>query len=316
MAGGTLFIGPTRLGDGVLVTGLVAHLARGGTPLTIACGPTALALFDHAPGIARRLAVSKRPLSLHWLGLWSAVFGVTWDRVVDLRGSALAYAVRARERVVYRPTAANSHRLTELARAMGLSTPPDPRLWLTEVERDAAARLVPAGPFLALGPTANWPGKMWPAERFATLAATLVGPGGALHGASVVVLGAPSEETLAHPLLERLPGAVNLVGSTSVPIAGALLERAALYVGNDSGLMHLAAAAGTPTVGLFGPSRIERYAPWGPRARAVRTPEPYEALFPPGYDRRTTGSLMTSLAVEPVLAACEGLLAKSDGAAA
>lgn len=316
MAEGTLFIGPTRLGDGVLVTGLVEHLARTGTPLTIACGPLALALFGHAPGIARRLAVRKRALSLHWLGLWAATVGASWDRVVDLRGSALAYALRARERMVYRPRAANGHRLTELAGALGLSTPPGPRLWLTDVERDAAARLVPAGRFLALGPTANWPGKIWPAERFAALATALVGPGGVRHGASVVVLGAPGEESFARPLLERLPGAVDLVGRTSVPIAGALLERAALYVGNDSGLMHLAAAAGAPTVGLFGPSRVERYAPWGPRARAVRTPEPYEALFPPGYDRLTTGSLMTSLAVEPVLAACEGLLAEAGGAAA
>ena len=87
-----------------------------------------------------------------------------------------------------------------------------------------------------------------------------------------------------------------------------MLARAALFVGNDSGLMHMAAAAGAPTVGVFGPSRAEHYAPWGPRAEAVRTPEPYEALFPPGYDRRTTGSLMTSLAVAPVLAACRRVL--------
>ena len=76
--------------------------------------------------------------------------------------------------------------------------------------------------------------------------------------------------------------------------------------------MHLAAAAGAPTLGLFGPSRDEVYAPWGGAAAAVRTPESYDALVGrPGYDRRTTGSLMGSLAVETVVDAAAALLRRT-----
>ena len=77
----------------------------------------------------------------------------------------------------------------------------------------------------------------------------------------------------AAPLLEALrnhPGGVtDLLGQLSLPEAAAVLRRAALFVGNDSGLMHLSAAAGTPTLGLFGPTPADEYAPAGRAARAV-----------------------------------------------
>ena len=78
----------------------------------------------------------------------------------------------------------------------------------------------------------------------------------------------------------------------------ACLERCAFYVGNDSGLMHLAAASGIPTLGLFGPSKESLYAPWGPRTAVVRTPEKFEELFGPDFDHRTSDSLMDTLTVD------------------
>ena len=86
-------------------------------------------------------------------------------------------------------------------------------------------------------------------------------------------------------------------------------KRAAFFIGNDSGLMHLAAAAGTPTVGLFGPSRTELYAPWGERTAAVRTDEPFEALMArtgPGGAVRDT--LMRGLTVTRAADAATALL--------
>jgi len=62
---------------------------------------------------------------------------------------------------------------------------------------------------------------------------------------------------------------VDLVGQLTLPEAAAVLARGALFVGNDSGLMHLSAAAGAPTLGLFGPTPASEYAPIGARAQAV-----------------------------------------------
>src|SRR5205823_5501276 len=83
-----------------------------------------------------------------------------------------------------------------------------------------------------------------------------------------------------------------------------------------TGLLRLAAAAATPPPGLFGPSPVERYAPWGrSTAVAVTTPSG-TALFPPGFDRRTTDTLMDSLSVAAVERAARDLWHRALGQAA
>ena len=81
--------------------------------------------------------------------------------------------------------------------------------------------------------------------------------------------------------------------------------------------MHMAAAAEIPTVGLFGPSRPENYRPWGDLSAAVRTEKPYEELVGgPGYDHRTTDTMMDSLSVDSVVEAAVGLWRQREQIAA
>jgi ADP-heptose:LPS heptosyltransferase len=174
---------------------------------------------------------------------------------------------------------------------------------------------VPDGPpVLALGPAANWRGKQWRAARFAALAERLTAPDGPLPDARVAVFAAAAERDQAQPVLDAIPAArrIDLVGGVDLPQAAACLARCRLFVGNDSGLMHLAAAAGAPTLGLFGPSDERRYRPWSPRAAYVRTPESRDALFAtPGFDHRTTDTLMDGLTVDAVDRAARDLLART-----
>ena len=109
---------------------------------------------------------------------------------------------------------------------------------------------------------------------------------------------------------------VDLVGATDLLTAAAVLRRCALFVGNDTGLMHIAAAVDTPTLGLFGPSPVEHYAPWGSRTAVVRTALPRAAMFPPGFDPLTTDTLMDSLSVDMAEAAAHRLWRRVASAAA
>jgi ADP-heptose:LPS heptosyltransferase len=165
--------------------------------------------------------------------------------------------------------------------------------------------LSPGGPVLAIGPAANWPAKQWRAERFAELAARLTASDGPLYGSRVAVLAAPHERPLAKPVLDALPcgGRIDLVGRVDLPTAAAVLRRCTMFIGNDTGLMHIAAASGTPTLGLFGPSPVAQYAPWGPRTAWVRSADPPEAMFGAGFNHRTTGTLMDGLSVDAAEAA-------------
>jgi ADP-heptose:LPS heptosyltransferase len=162
---------------------------------------------------------------------------------------------------------------------------------------------------LAIGPAANWRGKQWRAERFAELALRLTAAGGLLPGFRVAVLAAPNEREQAEPLLEAIPvdRSIDLVGKIDLPTAFAVLRRCAMFVGNDTGLMHLAAAADTPTLGLFGPSPVAQYAPWGRHTAYVRSTDPPEVMFGPGFDHRTTDTLMDGLSVDAAEEAAVGL---------
>jgi heptosyltransferase-2 len=119
---------------------------------------------------------------------------------------------------------------------------------------------------VALAPGAVGPSKRWPAESYAELARALVG-----EHCSVWVLGGPSEGELARAIAARAgPHVRDLTGSD---LRDAILALAAAdaAVSNDSGLMHVAAAIGTPTIGIFGPTSAWHWAPLNPLAATIET---------------------------------------------
>lgn len=294
-----LFVTSNRLGDAVLSTGLLDHLlhAHPDARFTVACGPVAEGVFARMPRRDRTIVLHKQPYGRHWLPLWAATVTTRWDLVVDIRGSALAWMLPARRRAVMRRS--TGHKTAQLAAVLGLDPPPLPVVWTAPQDEARAAALLPANrPVVALAPTANWPPKVWPAERFAQLFAKLRD---VMVDPAAVVLAGPgdAERAMAAPLLAALPEAIDLTGRLSLSEAAAVLRRAALFVGNDSGLMHLAAAAGAPTLGLFGPTNAAEYAPAGPDARAVLA----------------DGAAMDSLPVSRVVAAARALLGQAAAVA-
>lgn len=308
-----LFVTATRVGDAILSTGLLDHLIRTHPEarITIACGPATASLFPAVPGLEKLIVLDKMVASLHWLGLWAACIGRRWDILIDLRKAPITYLIWAGRRFAMGRSRPDEHRLVQLARVLGLEAqPPPPHVWTGAAARERALRLIPDGPpVLAIGPTANWIGKTWRAERFVELSERLCGPQGILPGARVAVFGRDDERPQALPVLEAIPEhrRIDLVLGLDLQTVHACLARAAFYVGNDSGLMHLAASAGIPTLGLFGPSQEVHYAPCGPLAAAVRTEQTYDTIFPPDFDHRTTGTLMDGLSVDAAAVAAQRL---------
>ncbi len=144
------------------------------------------------------------------------------------------------------------------------------------VDRLLVARgLDPRAGFAVLNPNAgelNFE-RRWPRPSFAELARRL----GRDDGLPVILIGSSGErdytERVAVAGAEgKIPGPFNFAGELSTAELAALLSRCSVFVSNDSGPMHLAAALGTPTVGLFGPETPLMYAPLGSRARALYRP--------------------------------------------
>lgn len=304
-----LFVTASRIGDAVLSTGLLAHLAETHprARITVACGAPAAGLFAPAPFVERVIPMVKRKRAGHWVDLWRQTVGTLWSLVVDLRGSALGYVLPALRRSVLKSSWEPKHRLLHLSSALGLDRPLPPVLWNSRDQIAQAEALLPAGPpVLAVGPTANWGAKQWPAERFAAVVERLTAPDGVLPDARVAVFGADSERAAAQGVIDRIPPGrgIDLVGRVDLATVHACLKRAALYIGNDSGLMHIAAASGIPTLGLFGPSSEVFYGPFGRNCASVRGPRSFEDIcHAPDYDYRSQECMMLDLNEDKVVAA-------------
>ncbi|MCS7050660.1 MAG: glycosyltransferase family 9 protein [Thermomicrobium sp.] len=147
-----------------------------------------------------------------------------------------------------------------LVQALGVAEPPArPFLTIPDEARQRARTLLEGlpRPFAVLHPGVGpfAPARRWPAERFAAVARTLQA-----FGLGITVTGTIAEARDAAPLL-AVDGIRDLVGRTDVPTLAAVLAEAAVVIGSDCGVVHLAAALGRPTLALFGPTNVEAWRP-------------------------------------------------------
>jgi lipopolysaccharide heptosyltransferase I len=120
---------------------------------------------------------------------------------------------------------------------------------------------------VALLPATRRSAKQWPPESYRRLAERLV----KTPGVRVLALGGPGEHATLESVAGGLDGDSILRVTASTPDFVALLRRAQLAIGNDTGPVHLAAALGVPTLGLYGPTRAEENGPYGPRSRFIQS---------------------------------------------
>ena len=313
-----LFITATRIGDAVLSSGLIRRLAEEipHARFTIVAGPVAAPLFEHVPGLERIIVFEKSKDGGHWFRLWREVRKVDWGLIVDLRGSAISGFLRRKRRAVFKRSAGPPvHKVIEAARVLKMEGEPAAPYLYTSPEIDAAAEQLTAGagPILAMAPAANWVGKTWPLERFAQTAIRLLGEGGPMAGAHLMVLGGPEDAGVVQALRHVVANGrfIDLVGKVDLLTAYACLKQARLFIGNDSGLMHIAAAAGVPTIGLFGPSDEQLYAPWGAATRVVRGPRSFPEILAVDPNFQQALCHMMDLPIETVVDAAGDLLAET-----
>lgn len=156
--------------------------------------------------------------------------------------------------------------------------------------------------FAILNPGAGWPSKVWPPERYGAIAQHLA----RVHALrSVAVWSGPDELRMAKTIVATSGGHSILAAPTSMTELGALCRRAALFLGSDTGPMHLAVAVGTPTISMHGPSRAEWCGAFG--AENIRLQVRYQAGSALER-RRADNSAMCAINVEMVCSACDRLI--------
>lgn len=155
--------------------------------------------------------------------------------------------------------------------------------------------------FAIINPGAGWPSKIWPAERFGAVGRYL-----GLSGVpSMVVWAGPQEKAWAETIVAESCGHTQLAPSTTLTELASVTRLASLFVSADTGPLHLAAAVGTPCVGLFGPMPAERNGPYGEANIAIQE----VCLQGSSRERRTAdNSSMTVITIERVCEACDEII--------
>ena len=250
-----LFILPTRLGDAILTTGAIDKYKD--KPSTIVVTPLTAPLFADLPHLKRIIVMGKKPWRKHWFDIWKETRNESWDHIIDFRGSFLSYVLKSNKKYVWKQPRDPQHKVLQVSNCLKSNEPLSPTLWFSE---ERILRTKPTRPTLAVAPIAGWSGKQWPIASFITLLTKFCKK---YPEAQVAILAAPNEKTLAEPLLKALPQdqCINTIGMDLLDLA-AFLQSTRLFIGNDSGLMHISAAVKTPTLALFGPSNDQIYGPW------------------------------------------------------
>jgi ADP-heptose:LPS heptosyltransferase len=192
------------------------------------------------------------------------------------------------------------------------------RLQLPALARERAAALVGReARVIALHASGGRAIKQWPAERFADAAARVARE----YDATLVLTGSPGDRPIVDEVRAKLPddiAVIDLAGELELPILGAVLERCLVFLTGDTGPMHLAAAVGTPTVAVFGPSDPARYAPISTRHRVVRIDLPCAPCnrirLPPERCQGHTPDCLEGVTVDAVVRAARELREESASA--
>jgi len=218
-----------------------------------------------------------------------------FDLVLDLQGlfksAALAWLSGARKKIGYcdmrelswlvsKPTCGvhrNGHvieRYLDVARYLGCKVT-KPQFCLEPSEQDikeidcilAASGLNPDLPYVVLAPGTNWQSKCWPAKYYADLATALTRK----FKHQIVLIGSPQDDERAKLIQNHADTPIiNLIGKTTLKQLACVLQKSKLFIGGDTGPLHLAAAMGARTVALFGPSDADRNGPYGDKHVVIR----------------------------------------------
>ena len=273
-----LFITLSNIGDALLTTPVLQflHCYDETASIDIVCDKRSSVLFRHCP---YRGEIYHKQKERFLRGAPALLFELRRKRyvlIVDLRTDILARLIRAEKRLIKtggdtHVHAVEKHFSAVLAIAGNEKIPPT-ALWLGQADKDYAneiCRRLPGRKWLCIGPGANWDKKIWPEEKYATLVRTLAGEFDAL-----VLLGNKADNAQAQTVIGQAPfPCVNLCGQTTLLEAAAVMQRMTLFIGNDSGLGHIASAVNTPSFTLFGPGHPERYHPWGAHAAWCAAPD-------------------------------------------
>lgn len=256
---------------------LRSHFAD--THLTFLVGPRAIDILEADPQLDATIVYDNRGEHSGLKGrlkLLRSLRKVGYDLVVNLRDSILARFISAEHWGLLRGDR-NRHAVTrylEVLNSRGVDIAgSQPCIQITDAEKASVKKFLRIDEFaterllIGIHPGGNWKYKLWQAEKFAQLADSLH----TAYNAAILLFAGPSERNLQAQIAEMMETPPLIIEIDDLRELAALISSCNLYIGNDTGPMHIAAAVGTPVVALFGSTDRIRSGPYGEHHTVVQS---------------------------------------------
>ena len=262
-----LFITLSNIGDVILTIPTLLKLSKRykNAKFDIVGDERSKILFKYCPFINKFFIKDKSKGFMGTISLLRDIRKTNYDLAVDLRSDGLLYLIRA-DKKFHKINNKSIHSIEKhyLSIKEQDKKIPEPTIWLGNDEKKKASQLLPKSykKILAFGLGANSSHKIWPTKFYAELGNMLM-----QQFDLIVLIGDAKDNKLFSTFTKKYKGPLlNLSGKLDLLTTSAVLEKVQLFIGNDSGLGHMASAVNVNTFTIFGPGEPHRYRPWGQKA--------------------------------------------------
>jgi len=301
-----LFICSNLIGDTILSSGAIKYFIDQNkeAKLTFVVGPTAAPLLKNYNNIENIIIFKKRKFNLHWFDIFQKTYNVKWDIVVDFRSSVISYLLRNNKKYIFKKNH-NIHHIEQLNSSFGFNCS-NLLIPTSDDEKNKADEdLDSSFKHIVIFPGGNWDPKLWSADNFNVTMKLLLEK---FHKIKFILVGSLKEKNkfyneLIKGIKEDL--IIDLFGF-NLTLTSAYMKKSDMFIGNDSGLMHLAVANKLRVISLFGPTDDNVYGPYGEGNIVVRTSESLEYFRSLKIDENN--SYMNTIKPEIIIQKCEKII--------
>ena len=301
-----LFICSNLIGDTILSSGVINYLVyqNKDAKLTFVVGQTAAPLLKNYKNIENIIVFQKRKFNLHWFEIFQKTFKTKWDIVIDFRSSAISYLLRNNKKYIFKKHQ-NIHHIEQLNSSFGFNCS-NLFIPISDDEKNKANNdLDKSFIHIVIFPGGNWSPKVWSSDNFNVIMKLLLNK---YSNIKFILVGSLEEKNkfynkLIKGIKEEL--IIDLFGY-NLTLTSAYMQKSNIFIGNDSGLMHLAVANKLRVISLFGPTNDKIYGPYGSDDIVIRTEESLDHFHSLKIDENK--SYMNSIKPETVLQTCEKII--------
>tara|TARA_A100001011_G_scaffold304992_1_gene319454 strand:- start:90 stop:1013 length:924 start_codon:yes stop_codon:yes gene_type:complete len=293
-----LVISSNLIGDTILSTGVIKYFSYKNpeAKFTFVIGPSAKSIFKNFKSVENIITISKKKYNMHWVDIISNCYGKKWDIIIDFRSSLLSYFLKHKKKIIFKKKS-NLNHVHQLSNYFGFDCSDLFIETNNEEEEIVTKDLSNNFKYFVIFPGGNWEPKIWSIKNYNSLLVKILSQN---TNIKFILVGSKAEEEVyLNEITKNIDrnNIINLFG-TSLTQTAAYMKKSNLFIGNDSGLSHMASATKLKSIVLFGPTNDIIYGPIMEDSQVIRTNESYDYFKSINIDK--TKSYMDSITVEKI----------------